>query len=470
MAAKIDGVDISHYQGGHLDYAAGKKAGVKFIYHKATEGTTYKDPNYPTRREEAKVAGIPVGAYHFARPKVGNAEDEAKFFLARALPKIGDLIPMLDLENNDAKLTRAQLTTWVGTFVNVLAKAGFKTIIYTPFDLDDNFGCPLWVARYNDSMLQPRIPAPWKQYDIWQFSNGVYGKPDSVPGFGNVDINTFREGFTVENLKIPEKQPAPEPVKTAKLTIQHSSMEVFDAVAQQAEDAAKILALGNDIVCGTEGRVAWRALKQNARKYGYFIYMGGRSDSWIAIKKDICAKYPKQKWRTVKPKWGYEKIFSSAGSSGDPHGPYGDRGITFGVFAHKDLGIVSVGTSHYLTKGRTKDQTPPGEFNHYDMNTVITDHIGKWARTYGKKSALAFFTADSNIVDTHDDVFRGEPLTTAWDELGKYPNTGHGTIDVIASYDRDGRVKCIGGRILPELNLHSDHITIKATYEVKLLK
>lgn len=469
MAARIDGVDISHWQGGNLDYAAAKKAGVKFLYHKATEGGSYKDPNYEKRRVEAKKAGVPFGAYHFARPEVKDAVAEATHFLATAKPQPGDMIPMLDLETNDSGLSRAQMTTWVGEFVGHVRKAGFNVVIYTPYDLDKTFDMPLWVARYNDSMLQPRVPAPWKQWDIWQFSNGQYGSPKSVPGFGAVDINTVREGFDLNTLKIPTKSVQNPQPKTGKLTIQHSSMEVFDALPKQEADAQKILSLGNDIVCGTEGRVAWKALKKYAKENGYFIYQGGRSDSWVAIKKEICAKYPKQKWRTVKPKFGYQKIFGSAGSTGDPNGPYGDRGITYATFAHKDFGVVSVGTSHYLTKGRTKDQTPAGQFNHFDMNTKITDEIGKWARTYGRQNALAFFTADANIQDNRDDVFRGEPLTTSWDELGKYPNTGHGTIDIIASYDKDGRVKCIGGRARPELNLNSDHITIQATYEVQLL-
>jgi lysozyme len=70
---RVDGVDISHHQNGKLDLARAKKAGVKFLYHKATEGETYKDPNYDKRRAEAKAAGIPFGGYHFARPGTTDA-------------------------------------------------------------------------------------------------------------------------------------------------------------------------------------------------------------------------------------------------------------------------------------------------------------------------------------------------------------------------------------------------------------
>lgn len=464
MAVTIDGVDISHWQNGKIDYAAGKKAGVKFIYHKATEGSSYRDPNYEFRRREAEAAGIPFGAYHFAHPKVNNAVAEAKWFLKTAAPKPGDMIPMLDLETNEAYLTSAQLTTWVGQFVNELHKAGFKTIIYTPFDLRADYGCPLWVARYNDAMQPPRVPTPWKQWDIWQFSDGRDGKPDSVPGFGNVDINVMREGLDLNTLRV--QKPAKPHKRAARITIQHSSMEVFDTKAEQRADAVKVMGTGSDVICGTEAgpdnRALRRALRRQAWKNGYYIHFGGKSDSWIAIKQDICVE-------GVKPKWGYDHIFDSAKAVGDPNGPYGARGIAYGVFAHKTIGVVSVGTSHFLTKGRTRSQTPRGEFNHYDMNTKLAKDIGAWARRFGKSTALAFFTADANIPDNKDDVFRGEPLTTSWDELKKWPDTGHGTIDIIASYDKDGRVRCVSGTVLTYLELNSDHKTVVAIYEVSPL-
>src|SRR3954453_19425142 len=61
------GIDVSHWQGqiGWLQVGA---AGFDFAFAKATEGTTYTDPTYGTNRSGGGGAGLPLGAYHFARP------------------------------------------------------------------------------------------------------------------------------------------------------------------------------------------------------------------------------------------------------------------------------------------------------------------------------------------------------------------------------------------------------------------
>lgn len=201
----VDGIDISHHQAGKLDLAGAKKRGLRWLYHKATEGSSYKDPNYPTRRAEAKRALIPFGAYHFASADKGDAAEEARFFLAYATPKPGDLRPVLDLETKEG-LSPGGIRTWAKTFLRTVEKeTGVKPIIYTPFDFgaaDD--GYLLWRPRYNDSNTPPEF-----KWDIWQFSNGVYGVPNSYPGFGHVDLNVMRSGLTVAQMQIPSRKRTP---------------------------------------------------------------------------------------------------------------------------------------------------------------------------------------------------------------------------------------------------------------------
>lgn len=456
----VSGVDISHWQNGTIDYAKAKKAGVKWLYHKATEGTTYKDPNYAKRRAEAKANGLPFGAYHFARPKIGSATAEAKWFVKNASPKAGDMIPMLDLEVNDTKMTKAQLTGWVGNFLAELNKHKLKAVIYTPFDLNKSFGCLLWVARYNDSMIPPKVPEPWKTWDIWQFSNGELGKPDTIPGIGKCDINTARTGFDpLKSMRIAQ----PVPVK--QLTLQHSSMQFSDSDSQHLHDAIEVFKTGNDVITGTEagpgaGNLT-KVLKAQATKAGYYFYIAPRQGNWIAVRKSLIPA------GTI-PRWGYQKVLSSSGATGDKYGPYSERGIVFATFRVAGLGRITVGTGHLLTKGRTREQTPAGPLNHYDLNTKYTRAIGNWAKQWGASTDLVFFNADMNMDDKAVDVFRGQPLTTVWDELKKYPDTGHGTLDVIASYDLDGRVAAATAKVLP-LGLFSDHRTIEATFNVQKL-
>jgi len=188
---RIDGVDISHWQAGALDFGKAQAAGVRWVYHKCTEGTGYTDDRYSGRRAEVGKAGLPFGAYHFARPASSGGKAQALFFLSKAKPVAGDMRPMLDLEDQGG-LSRAALTAWVGAFVvECVAQTGVAPFIYTPFDLDKTFDCPLWTARYNDANAAPKIPAPWKSYTVHQFSNGVNGRPNTVAGLGNVDLNTM---------------------------------------------------------------------------------------------------------------------------------------------------------------------------------------------------------------------------------------------------------------------------------------
>jgi len=232
---RIDGVDISHHQGGPLDYERAKRAGVRFIWHKSTEGDSFRDGLYTQRRRECERAGIPFGAYHFARPSNGDASMEAKFFLNTAQPRPGDLVPALDIETNDARMSRAELTRWIGNWVaQVQRSLGVTPVIYTPFDLDNDFGCMLWQPRYNDSNKPPDVAEPWRQWDIWQFSNGQLGVPDQVPGFGRVDINTMRDGLRVREFRIPEPPEEPRvPNKTGVLRFVSQNVKALPLMPQK---------------------------------------------------------------------------------------------------------------------------------------------------------------------------------------------------------------------------------------------
>ena len=462
MAVDIDGIDISHWQDGNIDYAAAKAAGVKFIYHKATEGRTYSDPNYARRRAEAKKAGIPFGAYHFARPNFNSAKDEARRFLKVADPEPGDMIPVLDLEVNEKKMSRAALTRWVGNFLEVFHRKGIKVMIYTPFDLNKTFGAPLWVARYNNAMLAPRVPSPWKTWDVWQFSDGVYGKPNFAPGVGKVDLNTLNTGVTVKELRIPK------PVEKTELDIWHFSMQYSDNDAQHMHDVSVAFAQGADIITGTEagpgaGNLT-EALKVQAKASGYWIHIPVRAtDCWIAVKKTLSPS---------KPQVGYIKILPGAKAIGDPH-PYSSRGIVWAKFNSPDIGKVAVGSVHLLTKGRYKGQSqkdnPKCPIDHYTKNIEFGRAITKWANEQAEGSRLVFIGGDTNLIDRDVDVFRSAGnLKTCWDDKGEWPNTGHGNIDVIARHVDDRRVKFRSADVQDdkELFMHTDHFAIHATYTV----
>ena len=211
----LDGVDTSHHQGGRIDVKAAQAAGLRWWYLKATEGDSVRDATYRKRVRQARGAGVPVGAYHFARPDPGDAAKEARFFLANADIRAGDMLPMLDLESLEG-MTLTEVTRWTGQWVATvtreLRRRGLvaKPLIYTPFDLDNGFGCLLWVARYSNDYRAPRIPRPWRKAAIWQHSNGTYGPVKQVPGFGPVDVNAVHPDVPLSALRVTKvRRPAP---------------------------------------------------------------------------------------------------------------------------------------------------------------------------------------------------------------------------------------------------------------------
>lgn len=195
----VDGVDISHWQDGRLDFVKAKQAGVQFVVHKVTEGMSMFDALYERRRAEVAKAGLVWGGYHFARPGRSSGAKQAQFFLSRMKPVKGNLRPVLDLEKTGG-LSPARLGEWAEDFAEeVKMRVGVAPVIYTPFDLPERLG-PLWVARYSNANKAPRVPAPWKGYSIWQFSDGTFGRPSTVPGIGRCDLNTFGPGTTLADL------------------------------------------------------------------------------------------------------------------------------------------------------------------------------------------------------------------------------------------------------------------------------
>ncbi len=108
-----EGIDISHWQG-TINWTKVAAAGKRFAFMKASESTDFVDNTYATNRQQARAAGLYVGAYHFAQPSTGagDAIAEADHFIDTAAPASGDLIPVLDLERSGS-LSQTALTAWV---------------------------------------------------------------------------------------------------------------------------------------------------------------------------------------------------------------------------------------------------------------------------------------------------------------------------------------------------------------------
>jgi lysozyme len=182
------GVDVSIYQGDIDWYKVAEGSSVKFAYAKCTEGTQYFDPFYNRNHDGAKAHGLSFGGYHYLDGNY-DADEQAEWFLTSSNGRLGNLLPMLDVEEPGISVDKITQFTKI-----VEGQIGTKMIIYTSayywndvLNGSDAFsGHPLWVANYTDAQ-QPYLPTGWSTYKLWQFSSS-----GSVTGIkGPVDLDTI---------------------------------------------------------------------------------------------------------------------------------------------------------------------------------------------------------------------------------------------------------------------------------------
>ncbi|MEW1693277.1 GH25 family lysozyme [Streptomyces sp. NPDC091265] len=198
QAAQLPGIDVSHYQGS-INWASVKSAGIQFAYIKATESTTYKDPNFSANYLHAYNAKVIRGAYHFARPNLSTGASQANYFASNggAWSRDNLTLPgMLDLEGGCYGKTASAMQSWILDFYNTYkARTGRDVVIYTSpswwSSCTGGWGgmsarSPLFVAHWT-SASSPSIPAGFPYWTFWQYSDS-----GSVSGIsGAVDRDRF---------------------------------------------------------------------------------------------------------------------------------------------------------------------------------------------------------------------------------------------------------------------------------------
>lgn len=282
------------------------------------------------------------------------------------------------------------------------------------------------------------------------------GDPNGI-AFGSarvLDVPKFR--LAVKKARKALNPPKPDP-KFEIVTFQHTSMQFSDTDSQMARDVERIFGRGRQVLTGTEAggekaKPLPDLLREAAEDIGYHYHQA--KGEWIAVSRELT----KKRSRVTR---GYVPVLESH----EGLGKHTDRGIAWMSFNTDNLGKITIGAGHYLTHGRK-----PGDPN-WTLNQRYADAIGEWARDKGRGQDLVFYGGDQNIPDRTEDTFFGSPLTSAWDEIGRYENTGHGNIDLVASYDRDGRVEAKGIRALDdrELHLFTDHFLVEAEYKIAVL-
>ena len=188
-AGKPKGHDVSSHQK-NVDWPGAKNDGARFVYVKATEGGTYRNPYFGRQYTGSREAGLIRGAYHFALPDQSSGKAQARYFVNNGGDWSADgwtLPPALDIEYNpyDGKhrcygLRKAAMVSWIKSFSNEVKRlTGRRPVIYTTAHwwnvCTGGSGAfarnhALWVARYNATDAGS-LPNGWSYWTIWQYDN-----------------------------------------------------------------------------------------------------------------------------------------------------------------------------------------------------------------------------------------------------------------------------------------------------------
>ena len=182
----IRGLDVSAHNGMmNLDAAAAE--GYRFIFIKASEGITFRDPNFRINYSKADHAGMQIGAYHFFRFDCDGIP-QAKNLLSAIDGRPLHLGVAIDVEeqNNASGIDSLLIAKRLTDMIEYLNLNGLRVTLYSNRDGYYDYirntvpGACLWICAFNSIPIN----AEWT---FWQYNH--HGRVAGIRG--DVDLNTF---------------------------------------------------------------------------------------------------------------------------------------------------------------------------------------------------------------------------------------------------------------------------------------
>lgn len=197
------GLGASNYQQ-QIDWPGAARAGATFAWVLATDGATFRSPDWQAQWNGAGAAGLVKFATHFWR--AGDDDGEQVDNLARALSDVGGIRLhdgiLLDVE--DASGATGDVTARLVSLLQTFERDhGVTPLLYSspawiaahlhPDPALARYG--LWIADWS-SVATPAVPAPWPFAAFWQ---------DGDPASNIVCTGVFptREWFLGEIARLP---------------------------------------------------------------------------------------------------------------------------------------------------------------------------------------------------------------------------------------------------------------------------
>ncbi len=187
------GADLSKFNR-NVDMKLAKKNGMDFVILKAGSGYSGEDPKIQQNYNNAKAAGLNVGAYWYSYAvNVEEAKEEAVRYMKILGKKQFEYPVYLDFEDpSQRKIPKKTKTDMAIAFMSILEKNGFYTGLYSSgswinnqFERERLKDYDIWIAHWH--VTNPNCYTP--DYGMWQFTNKskIKGVPDT--GEGGVDMN-----------------------------------------------------------------------------------------------------------------------------------------------------------------------------------------------------------------------------------------------------------------------------------------
>lgn len=218
---ELKGIDVSTHQG-DIDWKKVRASGVDFAMIKATQGRgegadtkgyrKFRDSRFVANITGAAANGIACGVYHYFTAKNPiEAREEAAYFLATIAPhkdKI-KLWAAVDVESSMwlADIDKPALTNAVREFMDKVAEAGYKPMLYTNLDFlyyryePGAFAdADIWLACW-----RPNKPTTIPNVRIWQYGiddvDGIRFEVDANKGYFELPpVSVEKPVYVVGNL------------------------------------------------------------------------------------------------------------------------------------------------------------------------------------------------------------------------------------------------------------------------------
>jgi len=370
--ATVPGIDVSHYQGGNINWAAVYAAGYRFGNVKSSESNWYTDPYFAANIAGAHAAGLFIGLYHFVRRNVTGVSQfnflKPKIEMLLALTG-GVMLPvMLDVEtadntSNDVGVARLEeLYNLTNAFVPGRVGIYCSPYLWTSLCKKANGTYPSfsathkgWVAYWTPGSAPPSYPTGWLAANtkIWQ--NGVCGDhawcPPSVPGVpGKCDHDLFLGDYAALQAYAgwtppPPPPPEPDPELEARVT-------ALEAIAADLEERVAALEASE---AGSEATVLMPVHLTD--KLGNIVPGG------------VNIGYPFEyqcRWYKLGHKWALVEVYLKPGPNADPMMEYWNFVLPPGQWAPDPASMASATGVCWFKNDRSTE----GNFDTYMVGAV----------------------------------------------------------------------------------------------------